>query len=102
VADRAGDLDVPSQTEGSLSHGLQAEMSWKLRIRFEARAVVANLCDERFADQLEMKLDTARPCVLGRVVEGFLGNPEQGLLDRQGRLRLGANEIIDGDAVARP
>jgi hypothetical protein len=44
---RADDLDTPSQTDGSLSHRLQAEVSRKLRAGVETRAVIANLGDER-------------------------------------------------------
>jgi len=49
LAGRADDLDVPSQSGGTLSHRLQAEVSRKLCVGVEARAVVANLGDERLA-----------------------------------------------------
>src|SRR5258708_28328528 len=101
LAARADDLDRPSQAEGSLSHGLKPEVSRKLGAGVEARAVVPNLDDQRLARRRETKFDMARPCVLGRVVEGFLGDPQQSLLDDDRGFRLGVSELIHCDAVPR-
>ena len=46
LAGRAHDVDIASQTEGSLSHRIEAKVSGKLRARVKARTVVTNLDDE--------------------------------------------------------
>jgi hypothetical protein len=76
-------------------------VSRKLRAGVEARAVVANLGDERLTRGRETKFDMARPRVLGRIVEGLLRNPEQRLFDGDRSGRLGVKELVDTDAVPR-
>src|ERR1700694_3670604 len=100
-ARRADDLDIASQTEGSLSHRLQPKVSRKLPAGVEARAVVANLGDEHLARRRETKFDMARLRVLGRIVERLLGNPEQSFLDRERSRRLGVEDLVHLDAVPR-